>query len=232
MTVHLMTKRQGAGVRSISIQGLIEWAFQRELASLDFNEVQSTSGWVPSSVSMEYRMIEQARLGCRVDGGGRSDPHPDADIVASALAALPDAHGGRRTALWMAELARAGRVPDWMPDAVPRLLPDNTHTNRHGSRAAIVDARELGHDGWAPQPRRNRKGIVVHDSVSYCPCHWYPTGSQIAGARRSYFHWWSALLELRSTFQLCCNLTSFRVSDVMPDMKPWNKTVDRELLGG
>lgn len=230
MTVQMAGRLQSAtaegqqrGLKVVSIQRLIEWAFQKELASLDFNEVQSSSGWVPPSVSMEYRMMQQARLGCRVDGGGHSDPHHDADIVASAMAALPEARGGRRTALWMAELARAGREPDWMDGAVPRLYPDDVHTNRHGRRARTADASTLGSNGWPAQPRRNKKQIVVHEKVMHCPCHWRPTQSQIGAARRSYLHWWAALLELRTTFQLHSNLTAFVVNDVMPVMEPWKK---------
>ena len=214
-------------VRLVSIRGLLEWAFQRELASLDFNEVQSSSGWLPSSVSMEYRMMEQAKLGCRVDGGGRSDPHPDADIVVSALAALPQALGGRRTAMWIAELARAGREPDWMPDARPRLVPGDTHTNRHGTFARTEDAAGLGAAGWPRQPRRNRKGVVVYDRVLFCPARWYPTGSQIAAARRAYLQWWSVLLELRNTFQIHNNLSAHVVTDDMPVMSPWKKALTK-----
>lgn len=221
------TKARRHGVALVSIQRLIEWAFQKECASLDFNEVQSSSGWVPTSLSMEYRMLDQARLGCRVDGGGRSDPHPDADIVVSALAALPEVRGGRRTALWVAELARAGRVPDWMDGAMPRLHPDDVHTNRHGRHARTADAAELGADGWPAQPRRNKKQIVVHEKVLHCPCHWRPTQQQIGAARRSYLHWWSALLELRATFQLHSNLTSFVVSDEMPVVSPWKKDLTK-----
>lgn len=210
-------------LKVVSIQKLLEWAFQKELASLDFNEVQSSSGWVPTSVSMEYRMMQQARLGCRVDGGGHSEPHHDADIVASALAALPEARGGRCTALWVAELARAGREPDWMQNAQPRYHPDGVHVNRHGRHAQTADASELGSVGWKPTPRRNRKQAVVYDKVLYCSCHLRPTQQQIGAARRSYLEWWAALLELRTTFQLYSNLTSFAVNDVMPDMNPWKK---------
>jgi len=203
---------------------LLEWAFQNELARLDFNEVESVAGTALPSIGVEYMILETARLGCRVDGGGRSDPHPDADIVASALAALPEVHGGKRSALWIAELARAGRVPDWMQDETPRLVAAECGRNRHGGFAVTEDAVKLGDSGWPAQPRRNRKQIVVHDRVMYTPCRWTVTPDQIAWARRSYLSWWGALLELRTSFQLYKGLSAFELTDQMPDRAPWKNS--------
>lgn len=80
------------GKREVGVLSLIEWAFQREHASLDFDEIASENGARPG-VDTIWHLMEGKRLGCRVDGGGRSDPHHDADIVASALAVLPDVYG-------------------------------------------------------------------------------------------------------------------------------------------
>lgn len=207
-------------VQDVAILDLLVWAFQRECAQLDFDRHGvSAAGW--GYVSSTAAIIQHEQLGCRVDGGGRSDPHPDADVVASAVASLPEARGGRGMAIRVAELARAGAVPDWMPDAVPRVVPVETHTNRHGTRAKTVDASVFGWEGWAPQPRRNRKGVVVRDPVRVCPVMVRPSADQIARARRAYLDWWGALLELREGFRAYGGLSAFAVVEAMPVMAPW-----------
>ncbi|SEP27519.1 hypothetical protein SAMN04490248_1681, partial [Salinihabitans flavidus] len=135
----------GARMRDIGIRELLEWAFQRECAQLDFDEVGTVGGTGWRGHGTEYVMLERMRLGgMRIDGGGRSLPADDAEIVASTLAALPEARGGRRMAIWIAELARAGRAPDWMPDTRPRFYAAETHINRHGVCAKSQDSAYLG----------------------------------------------------------------------------------------
>lgn len=208
--------------KPIGIQELLVWAFRRECAQLDFpgDELRAAGYGYASATA---RFIQQGQLGCSVDGGGRSDPHPDADLVASAVAVLPEAVGGQRMALSIAELARADVAPDWMPGAVPRFYPADTHTNRHGVHAKTADAATLGDAGWPAQPRRNRKGVVVHDAVKYSPVVVRPSPSQIAQARRVYLDWYRALFELRTTFQISGDLSAFVVTDQMPPMAPWQK---------
>jgi hypothetical protein len=90
---------------------------------------------------MEYVLIQRARLGCKVDGGGhksQSYTHEDAEIVAGTLAGMPDSFGGKRMAIYVAELARAGMTPDWMPGVVPRCVPVETKSNQHGERSTTV----------------------------------------------------------------------------------------------
>lgn len=207
----------------VSIRDLLEWAFQRECASIDFDELGTLSGRTLPRFGTEYRMIMQAQLGCRVDGGGRSERHHDADQVSYALSALPVAYGGPRMALWIADLARSGREPDWMPDAKPVFRPSQTHTNQFGARAETRDAIELGRKGWAHQPRRNRKGRIVHDPVRYTPVICLNGPDQIAAARRDYLRWWGALAELRTTFRVYGGLSCFAVTEAMPPMQPWKK---------
>ncbi|MGY9050246.1 hypothetical protein P775_09780 [Puniceibacterium antarcticum] len=195
-----------------SIEQLLCWAFQREFASLDFDELASTSGTAPPGVGMEYIMIERARLGCRVDGGGRSEPHPDADAVASALAALPQGHGGRRVALWIAELARSGLTPDWHQDERPRCVPVAWRSCKHGDFAKTDVAGSVEVMG--------RKGLRRVD-LTVCPVTYVNTGREIAAARRDYLAWWGALLELRDTFRVYGGLTAFEVTEQMPPAAPW-----------
>ncbi|WP_026756684.1 hypothetical protein [Sediminimonas qiaohouensis] len=206
--------RQGAIKRDIDIRGLLEWAFQRELVSLDFDELATVSGERPG-IGTEYILMQRHNLGCAVDGGGSSEPHPDADVVASALAALPEARGGRRMALWIAALARSGRAPDWMPGAKPRCVPVEWSKNRHGWRAKSEPC------GSVNVVSRGRLRTV---EVRHCPVTYSPTAQQIASARRAYLQWWGALQELRVSFQMYGGLTSFRVTDGMPPRMPWKKS--------
>ena len=49
--------------------------------------------------------------------------HADAEVIAATVAGMPDSLGGKRMAISIAELARAGITPDWMPGIVPRCVP-------------------------------------------------------------------------------------------------------------
>jgi hypothetical protein len=205
---------RGASAREISILGLIEWAFQRECASLDLDELASTAGERPS-VSPLWMLMQRHNLGCTVDGGGKSDPHPDADIVASALAALPDARGGRRMGIWIAELARAGLHPDWMKGAVTRCVPVEVQQHKHGTFAKSEACGSV---------KVTSRGRVREVELRWCPVTYTPTADRIAAARRAYLSWWDALHDLRFQFQTYGGLTSWRVTDDMPPRKPWVKS--------
>ena len=208
-----MTPR-GAVARDISILGLIEWAFQRECASLDFDELASTAGERPA-VSPLWTLMQRHNLGCTIDGGGRSDPHPDADMVASALAALPEARGGRRMGIWIAELARAGLRPDWMQGAVTRCVPVEMHKNNYGWHAKSEACGSV---------KVTSRGKVRDVELRWCPVTFTPTAQKIASARRAYLNWWDALHDLRFQFQTYGGLTAWRVTDEMPPRKPWVKS--------
>lgn len=210
----------GKHKKEVSILELLYWAFQREFADVSFDVYRDTDQ-IPPSYGMEYILMQQAQLGCRVDTSrGSTDPHIDAQMVANALAVLPE---GRHMAIHIADLARVGLVPDWAEDDQPRIYPDEWHVNRYGKRGKTNRASRLGSAGWPDQPRRNKKGVIVHDEVKFTPCHWHPTGAGIARARRDYLGWWGALLSLSTTFQICNNLTCYWVTDEMPPMSPWKK---------
>lgn len=221
LTVTMRSDTRGfATRRSVSVLEIIEWAFQREKVGVDFDEIEREAGAKPG-VGMEYILMEQARLGCRVQGGGTSSAHHDADIVASTLAVLPESCGGRRMAIWIAELARSGRVPEWQSEL--QVRPMATSTNRHGTRARTSDAAELGSIGWPHQARRKRNGSIALEPVLYSPIEIRPTAREIASMRRGYLQWWSALLEIKSALQ-SSHLTSHVVTNVMPPSAPWKKT--------
>ena len=199
--------------RAVSIRWLLEWAFQRENVSLEFGGGMRAAGY--GYISSTAAIIQHEQLGCRVDGGGSSPCHPDADVVAAALAALPEGHGGARTAIWVAELARTGREPDWMADATPRCRPVGWRNCKHGARASTERVGEV---------RYVYRGRVRAFESRMCPVTYVDTADSIARARRSYLQWWGALLELREHFRVYDWLTAFSVTDEMPPRAPWVKS--------
>jgi hypothetical protein len=201
--------------REIGIQRLLEWAFADECASVDFEDAGTlTQGY--GYVGNAFRMAERGALGCRIDGGGRSDPDADADLVAAAVSVLPEGCGGRGMAVQIAELARARRVPDLMVGASSRCYPSNVNRNQHGSSSATEHVCYVT-DGAGRKPKRW--------DVRVCPVSYSNVGGEIARARRNYLQWYSALLELRQTFVNFNNLSRWSVSAAMPAMRPWQNSV-------
>ena len=227
--MNMATGKNGRGLvgvsvkREISILKLIEWAFQREHAQLDFDERSRLCGQPLPSVGIEYVFMQRGLTGARIDGGGRSWPHDDADLVADAVAHLPEVLGGRMMAVQIAHLARVGSVPDAMIGATPRVVPVEWHINQNGMRGATADAAELGGNGWPAQERRNRKGVIVRDIVRYTPVRIDPTPDQIGRARRNYIRWWAALRDLRESLDQLGLLTAHNLTMDMPPRAPWQK---------
>jgi hypothetical protein len=197
--------------RQMSIRQALEWAFAVERVSVEFDEI----GEGPGGVDTIWRMMQRGRLGCRVDGGGRSPRHDDAEIIASFVANLREGCGGRGMAVEIARLARCGAVPDWMPGAVPRCVPVDVVENRHGvfARTSVVGRVEV-------RGRRGRRKVV---DVLACPVTFRPTAAQIAAARREYLLWWSALLHLRDEIA-GAGLRRIELTREMPPQRPWDTT--------
>jgi hypothetical protein len=198
----------------MAVQGLLEWAFASECASLEFDELAQASGGQRPGVGAEYRIIEQLKLGTRPGVGvrpdtspGRSWPHDDADVVASVLRhAVPF-----RTAVWVADLARARRTPCWDLGA-PRLRPREWSKRNH-----------LGTYGKAEPVRVVEyvsRGRVRRREELWVPCEWVPCAQQVSAARRGWLEWWGALLAVQGGLR-AADLRSVAVSDRMPPMEPW-----------
>jgi len=207
--------------RAVSILGLIEWAFQRECAELDFGDIDRLGGHSLPGVGAEYVLMQRGPRGGRIDGGGRSWPHDDAELVADAVAHLPITHGGRGMALQIAELARAGARPDAMVGAHMRMVPAAWHDNQHGRRPATVWTAELGLPGPHWNERRGRKGNLIREKVMVTPVVVTPTSDQIGRARRNYLLWWGALLDIRQSLEVAGLLSAYALTDHMPPMTPW-----------
>ncbi|RBO54049.1 hypothetical protein DSD19_06190 [Rhodovulum sp. BSW8] len=195
------------------VRAALEWAFGTECARFDHDEIGAVGGTGWRSYGMEYVAIQQEQLGARVDTSpGRSWPHDDAELIATVV---------RNTLPWyaatqVADLARAGRTPDWMPDARPRCVPVKWRETSHGPRAAQADG-----DTWRYRAGRGRHGAaVVEMRGACCPVTYYPTAGQIAAARRAYLDWWGWLLDLQAALR-GAGLVSIEVTRAMPPMEPW-----------
>ena len=126
--------------RALGVQAVLEWAFRVEKAQLELPPPKDVSeeGF---GFGLEYVLLQRAALGCKVDGGQHkmgSYTHADAEVVAATVAGIPDSLGGIRMAINVAEMARAGMTPDWMPGVVPRCVPMETKSNQHGERATTI----------------------------------------------------------------------------------------------
>jgi len=200
--------------RALGVQAALEWAFRVERAQLELP--------VPTDVDeegfgfgLEYVLMQRAALGCKVDGGQHkmgSYTHADAEVIAATVAGMPDSLGGIRMAISVAELARAGMTPDWMPGAVPRCVPIDIKRNRHGDRAVsvVVGTEKVLVSG---------KWRTIE--VRACPVTWRPHPEQIASARRGYEDWWQALDWVRDGLVACGMLREMEVTAVMPKVRPW-----------
>ena len=159
--------------------------------------------------------MQRGALGCKVDGGQHkigSYTHADAEVIAATVAGLPDRLGGIRMAIRVAELARAGLTPDWMPGAVPRCVPVETRQNQHGERATTIvvgTERVLSRGKWRTV------------EVLACPVTWRPHPEQIASARRGYQDWWQALDWVRDGLVVGGMLREVDVTVAMPKIRPW-----------
>jgi len=203
--------------RALGVQAALEWAFRVEKAQLELPErpdPERGSG-TGTGFGLEHVLLQRAALGCKVDGGQYKMggyTHADAEVIAATVAGMPDSLGGKRMAIRVAELARAGLTPDWMPGAVPRCIPVETRQNQHGERATTVVVgieRVLTRGKWRSV------------EVLACPVTWRPHPEQIAFVRRGYDDWWQALSWVRDGLIDGGMLREIELNGAMPKVKPW-----------
>lgn len=208
--------------RTLPIQSALEWAFGVEHAHLDFAEDKGDN--LRPGVSPVWVVMQRGALGCAIDGGGYSLPSHDADIIASAVAHLPDHVGGRTMALRIAELARAGQVPDWGRDLRPRCIPKGfKNQNRYGLDAVTEQIGEVEVTG--------ARGRKVRLPVLICPVTYTASAQRIADARAQYLAWVEALAWLAMDLRARPVLDRITISAVLPDPEPW-LTVEAERRVG
>ncbi|MFD1796927.1 hypothetical protein FQV27_15030 [Paracoccus aurantiacus] len=211
--------------RALGVQQVLEWALRTEKARLELPEPPDPERSECLGFGLEYVLMQRAALGCRIDGGRYkpgSSTHEDAEVVAACVAGLPTSLGGIRMAIRIAELARAGMTPDWMPGAVPRCVPVEMKRNQHGERSitvAVGTTRVLSRGKWRTVELRA------------CPVTWSPHPDQIAAARRHYAQWWLALDWVRDGLIAGGMLRSIDVTDAMPKRQPWAPRPRREQFG-
>jgi hypothetical protein len=219
MSIQGRIGRAGGGrvKRALGVQAALEWAFRVEKAQLELPPPQDVTeeGF---GFGLEYVLMQRAALGCKVDGGQHkvgSYTHADAEVIAATVAGMPDSLGGIRMAIRVAELARAGLTPDWMPGAVPRCVPRDTRENQHGVRAVteVIGTERILH--------RGRWRTI---EVLACPVTWRPHPEQIASARRGYEDWWQALDWVRDGLLAGGMLREVEVTAAMPKATPWALT--------
>jgi len=202
--------------RALGVQTALEWAFQVEKAQLELPPPPDITeeGF---GFGREYVLPQRAALGCKVDGGQHKIggyTQADAEVIAATVAGMPDSLGGTRMAIRVAELARAGLTPDWMPGVVPRCVPVETRQNQHGVRAmteVVGTERILSRGRWRTV------------EVLACPVTWRPHPEQIASARRGYHDWWQALDWVRDGLAAGEMLREVEVTEVMPKKRPWDE---------
>ncbi|PQV52883.1 hypothetical protein LX70_03989 [Defluviimonas denitrificans] len=202
--------------KAVGVQQILEWAFGRECAQIRTDPHARLEGETRPGVDMIWIMAKRAELGgVRIDTSiGRSYPHDDAEIVAAIVENLPSNRGGIGMAIRIAELARAGITPDWMPGARPRVVPLlGWRDSKHGefARTQVCEVIEWKHRG-----RKMRR------EVRCCPVTYAPSAQQIAAARRGYLDWWGALQELSVNLR-CVSLRDHMVTDHLPPRTPWER---------
>jgi len=216
MSFHSRVGRTGGGrvKRALGVQAALEWAFRVEKAQLELpppkDVVEEGFGF-----GLEHVLMQRAALGCKVDGGQHKMggyTHEDAEVIAAIVAGMPDSLGGKRMAIRVTELARAGLTPDWMTGAVPRCVPVDTRRNQHGERAMT---EVVGIERILTRGKWRRVEVLA------CPVTWRPHPEQIAAARRGYGDWWKALDWVRDGLMAGGMLREVEVTAAMPRPRPW-----------
>lgn len=215
--LHAQTAHAGSGRprRAMSVQQALEWAFRVECAQLELPTPTDVDQGQNIGFGLEYVLMQRAVLGCKVDGGQYkigSYTHEDAEVIAAIVAGLPDSLGGKRMAIRVAELARAGLEPDWMPGATPRCVPVETKRNQHGERATTIVV------GTERVVSRGKWRTV---DVLACPVTYTPHPQQIEAARRAYGDWVKALAWVKDGLQVDGLMREIEVAEGLPRERPW-----------
>lgn len=203
--------------RYIAILPLLEWAFSTEHARLSLAQDGEVILGRAYGRGSAQRLVDICQVGGFVDGGGSSDAAHDAEIVASTLSKLPMIHGGPFMAIRIADHARRGDLPNWMPGR-PRIVPvdvDGRGMARTKSAGAVWETKT-----WTDRKGRKRSRRIERQ-LWFCPVVVDPTQKAIDRARAFYVDWYMAVRWLR--FRLIENgqLEKHELTEDLPQGAPW-----------
>ena len=202
------------------VQQALEWAFGKEKAELELPDRPDPERGIGFGFGLEFILLQRAALGCQIDGGRHklgSYTHEDAEVIAATVAGMPDSLGGKRMAIRVAELARAGLTPDWMPGAVTRCVPIIVKQSQHGPHVGTVVVGTERIRTRGPTARGTWKTI----DIFACPVTFCPHPQQIEAARRGYEEWWKALGWVRAGLIAGGMLRDMEVTGLLPKVRPW-----------
>lgn len=198
-----MTKSERRAYRQdIHIEDLLIWTYQAQRAHRVLSRgaglhplERLADGYEVQNIDTLAKLERIAELGVRVDGGGTpgADMHPDAEVVVERLACMSKLKAGM-----LMSCGQSGLEYDWLPGAVPSLLPlrDN-----HGKPIVIYEDRA-------------RKRAL------YCPL--VETREHIEFARKVYGLWWEAMAELATDLAKYDSLLStYHVLPPRSPKEPW-----------
>ncbi|WP_312532004.1 hypothetical protein [Paracoccus sp. (in: a-proteobacteria)] len=208
-------------LREMTIQQALEWAFATECAQLDFDdlafyELQAGDFDQPGRDTITT-IQRRGELGCTVDGGGTSAPHPDALLIAGEVARLPFEVGGKKMAMRIAALARARETPDWRDDERRGVVPCGWDMTDRGEWLAAT--RKLAPVTYRHARKREKRTYTPE----LCPISYGGSAAVIARRRREYLAWVGALLHLLSEMTWW-RLDTIRVVERLPPYAPWNSS--------
>ncbi len=210
--------------RQMTVHQALIWAFRSECVQLDLPDRRDPEDR-GGGFGMEYVLIQRMKIGVTIDTSiGHSSPHVDAETIAAIVVNLRRDLGGAGMAIRVAELSRSGLIPDWMPDAEPRIEPVAwVQRNGTGQLAKSEVVAAYYEEYTAPHPKNDQRTIKRRRRVEieYTPCRWSPSRSQIANVRDGYSSWWLALDEIRQNLMAVKVLRDIEIIDGMPPRKPW-----------
>lgn len=204
MSLHKTITTGSRITRAMSITDALAGAFLTEKAVLDFDQ---------------YGTHEFDRPGVdTVDGGGTSDPHRDAQVIAAVVEALSDHVGGRRMATQIAELARALSAPDWGQGDRISITPCGWEWSDEEGCFVAGKSRDGSTWVWRDRNRNmhERKGDV-------CAISYTGTASMVATKRCNYLAWCGALLDLWAVLSRPGMLDTIEMTGALPALAPWRE---------
>lgn len=208
--------------RDLSVRMALEWAFMTECAELDLSDGRNE---LHANVGIEWVVMQRMKVSeYRIDGGGRSDPHYDADLIAAALAAYGRQKGKGGVSVMAANCARNGQTPDWMQGVQPKIEPAAWKRGSRFKRMAETEVLRRGVvEARVPHPRNPQRSIVRRSKVveEWCPCIWTTSLQEIQSARTNYTSWVNALAEVRDILKRSRDLETINITDHLPRRRPW-----------